>query len=318
MSWDTDGDYIAEEPEAVDLTVLHRWELLHLIWEPIALGASGRVLSVLFRVLPPGRPLLMSMGAVAREAGVTKQTVVRVYKALRAARILVTAKDGKPTVNYDEALDAAIRSVASRPSGELERRLARLQEIAGAMGTGVNTEFIDAQVADYDADPDKRLPGRQRRKRKPRRTHAALERTHVMPDRPHAVPDRTHGVSASDARCAPELNLNGVSNPKGNWNANGASGGASRPLEAPHTDQPSNKLGPIQTEYGGQPTLIARALELIRRRPVDPWTRFDIAVELDVLPGEAGRVLRDLRQRGYAERIGHGRYMLTEAARSVA
>ncbi len=56
-----DPDY--EDANAPDLSVLHRWELLHMICEPIGLGARGRVLSVLFRVLPPGRTLFMSLEA---------------------------------------------------------------------------------------------------------------------------------------------------------------------------------------------------------------------------------------------------------------
>ena len=72
MSWDHRGDRIDEEAGDIgppDLSVLHRWELLHMIWEPFALGASGRVLSVLFRVLPPGRGLWLSMAASRARPG---------------------------------------------------------------------------------------------------------------------------------------------------------------------------------------------------------------------------------------------------------
>ena len=71
MGWNPEtGEFDPEyeDDNARDLSVLHRWELLHMIWEPFALGAFGRVLSVLFRILPPGRSLFMSLSAVAREA----------------------------------------------------------------------------------------------------------------------------------------------------------------------------------------------------------------------------------------------------------
>ena len=108
-----DPDYEDDGPP--DLSVLHRWELLHMISEPIGLGARGRVLSVLFRVLPPGRTLFMSWSAVAREAGVDRSTVARTYADLRAMGIMVTAANGKPAIDYAEALDAAIRSIQARP-----------------------------------------------------------------------------------------------------------------------------------------------------------------------------------------------------------
>jgi DNA-binding transcriptional regulator YhcF (GntR family) len=178
-----------------DLSVLHRWELLHMIWEPFALGASGRVLSVLFRVLPPGRPLFMSMSAVAREAAVIKRTVSRTYKELRAGGIMVTAENGRPTIDYATALDAAIRSIASRPAAERERRLARLHEIAAALGRSINMDRFAKRTSQLDGEPGKKLAGR--RTRKPQQTQK-MGRGHVVP--------------GSGSRCHPELNTNGNPN----------------------------------------------------------------------------------------------------------
>jgi hypothetical protein len=292
-----------------DLSVLHRWELLHMIWEPIALGASGRVLSVLFRVLPPGRTLRMSMSAIAREAAVIKRTVARVYANLRAERILVTARDGKPTIDYGKALDAAIRSVASRPDGERERRLARLQEIAGALGTGVNMKYIEARVAEYEVDPAKRLPGRQTRARNWTRWHVDPERGHVDTGRGQADTSRGHVDTAPVSRCHPELNLNGVSNTKGNLSLNGPPEGdaAARRPGGPHTPE-------RRSVYAGKPVLRERVLDLMRRNRTGwPWKRGDVASALKVHPVRAGQALKELCELGHAERLDHGRYVLTWA-----
>jgi hypothetical protein len=154
-----------------DLSVLQRWELLHMIWQPWALGASRNVLSVLFRVLPPGKTLLMSMSAVAREAGVIKRTVSRSYEQFRAAGLLVTGPDGKPTIDYLKALDAAIRSIVSRPAAERDRRLEHLHRIADALGKRVNMSFFERIKREHSAT----MPGRKARTHKPKRGHVAPE-----------------------------------------------------------------------------------------------------------------------------------------------
>jgi hypothetical protein len=65
--------------------------------------------------------------------------------------------------------------------------------------------------------------------------------------------------------------------------------------------------------YRGRPILRLRALELMRSgRTGWPWKLSDLACELKAHPVEAGRALRELCQQGLAERIDHGRYMLTE------
>jgi hypothetical protein len=297
-----------DQYEAVhDLSVLHRWELLHMIWQPIALGASGRVLSVLFRVLPPGRTLLMSMGAVAREAAVIKSTVARVYVKLRAAGILVAAPNGKLTIDYRKALDAAIRSVVSRPDGERDRRLARLQEIAEALGTSVNMKFIEERLAEYDADPTKRLPGRQTRKQNPDRVHVAPDRVQLATDRVQLATDRVHVAPASGARCDPELNLNRIPNLNLELEENGPPEGAA----ARRSGRPDARK--LQSEYAGKPILRLRVRDLMRsNRNGWPWTRGAVAAELKVHPNHAGRALLELCERGEAERIDHGRYLLTD------
>jgi hypothetical protein len=280
-----------------DLSVLHRWELLHMIWQPIALGASGRVLSVLFRVLPPGRTLRMSMSAVAREAAVDKRTVARIYKEQRASGILVSAAtDGKPTVNYSKALDAAIRSVVSRPDGERDRRLARLQVIAEALGTSVNMKFIDSKLAEYEADPAKRLPGRQTRKKNPKRWQ-------LVTDQGQLVTDRGHVATAPGTPCHPELNLNWIPELE---EVNGPPEGAA----ARRSGRPDARN--LRSLYGGKPVLRERLFDLMQSRRCGwPWQRGDVAAELGVRPVQAGRVLRELCDLGLAERIDHGRYILT-------
>ena len=235
------------------------------------------MLSVLFRVLPPGRTLLMSLSAVAREAAVIKSTVARAFKKLRAARILVAGPDGKPTIDYLAALNAAIRSVASRPAGERQRRLARLNEIAAALGASVNIEFIEGRLAEFNAGTAKRLPGRHIREQRPRRVQLATDGAQVAPDRLQLATDRVQVASASGARCPPELNSNGNLKKNLNGQRNG-----------PPSDGPR---GRIQAEYGGKPTLIARVLDLMQAERRN-WYRSEIAQLLEAKPSEVSRALR--------------------------
>jgi hypothetical protein len=82
--------------------------------------------------------------------------------------------------------------------------------------------------------------------------------------------------------------------------------------------RPPKTRAAFMTEYGGKPTLIARALDLMRTAPHETWTRQRLIAELGIAyPGEAGRVLKDLCERGHAARIGRGRYQLTRAARTA-
>jgi hypothetical protein len=65
-----------------------------------------------------------------------------------------------------------------------------------------------------------------------------------------------------------------------------------------------------QSVYAGQPVLRLRAFDLMRSRN-GPWKRSQIATELDVHPVRAGQALKELCDLGHAERIDHGRYVLT-------
>jgi hypothetical protein len=303
-----------------DLSVLHRWELLHMIWEPFALGASGRVLSVLFRVLPPGRSLWMSESAVAREAAVTKRTVSRAYAEFRAERVLITAPDGKPTIDYMKALDAAIRSVVSRPLGERERRLERLQEIAHALGTSINEKYVKARLAEFEVKPWKRLPGRQIRdydtprmerwlaERDQREKEEIAARGHVVPDRGQADTSRGHVVPASGSRCPPELNTNSNSEQKFESAAK-----AKRLVRLYGVPDVHHFVG--KAEYAGKPTLPVQVLGHVRGyHPNRTWRRSELSEHLDVAPVRIGQALKILCERGHAERVGHGIYLFNGRA----
>jgi hypothetical protein len=313
MGWhpvtgERDPDY--EDTGPPDLSVLHRWELLHMIWEPIALGAFGRVLSVLFRVLPPGRTLWMSYRAVAREAAVDLSTVVRAYQGFREAGVMVTASDGRPAIDYRVALDAAIRSITSRPPTDRHRRLARLHEIAEALGSAVNMDYIAQRVDQLNADPSQKLPGRHKRAHNPRRMQAAHGCMQGADTRMQAAHTRMQGADGVYATCIPELNTNGNLN----WNPNGEingspKGAAARPLGEQRTPMSLRSEG-FQATYAGSPTLASRVLDLLKVRVI--ISRKEVIDAFEVWPAEAGRALRLLTESGHAVRVAHGKYRLME------
>jgi hypothetical protein len=298
-----------EDTGAGDLSILHRWELLHMISEPIGLGASGRVLSVLFRVLRPGRTLFMSWSAVAREAGVGRATVARTYADLRAMGVLVTARNGKPAIDYAKALDAAIRSVQTRPVAERERRLNRLHQIAEALGRSVNMDTFAERTAHYDANPAAKPPGRLKRTHTRDRSQCDTTRSHLDTTRSHPETGRSHLDTGPVSTCDPELNTNGTLNLTPNGEINGSSrDDACRRRDEQHT--PTSLRSGFQETYAGRPTLKARVRELLLTQ--DIVTGPDVIAACNVGRGEAGRALKGLVETGDAVCIARGKYVIAE------
>jgi hypothetical protein len=73
-------------------------------------------------------------------------------------------------------------------------------------------------------------------------------------------------------------------------------------------------LPEIKTTYAGRPTLLARVRDILRDE--GPVKRKPIIDRLGVRQEDVQRAVNVLCERGYAERVGHGLYDLTRAARS--
>ena len=79
-------------------------------------------------------------------------------------------------------------------------------------------------------------------------------------------------------------------------------------------DRGSASTGVIRLPWleAGEPTLPVRVLEHVQcfRRSV--WSRSELADHLQVVPVRIGQALKTLCERGYADRVAHGRYVFTE------
>jgi DNA-binding MarR family transcriptional regulator len=77
----------------------------------------------------------------------------------------------------------------------------------------------------------------------------------------------------------------------------------------------NGRLAPIQAEYGGSPTVLVQIVDFLRGEG-GTVERFDVIRALGLSPEHAQASLKTLRDRAWIERVGHGRYRLTEAARA--
>jgi len=312
MTWDHHGRRIEDEDEAAERApdvarhgyITSGVDRANLVW--LIDAYAGQTLLLLARIATAGPAVCwLSTQRLARDCNVEPRTVARYRSALVEDGVLEREKtdDGRTVfwINWHRLAELACEGLMRRPAKE---RVAIIKNtfrpLINRNGLPFDYSWFE-RWSDPETAPLDTSPGHFRRKRQnaaPRQGIHAPRQGIQDPGKLSAPPDTMSGPSK------PELNPN----PE----PESTNGSLKGPLDAGADQDGVEPLGDIQVMYAGRPTLMLRVLQVLAAGSA-PRSRGEIADALNVHPGEVGRALGELRRRGYAERVDHGRYGLTRA-----
>jgi hypothetical protein len=286
MSWDTDGARIVDDDEARERAeedldgdyIQSGLDRANLVWTINAY--AGEKLLLLARIATSGPEVCsLSIQRLARDCKMATRTVERYRSAFVADGVLERTVDSKDRtvfrINWRKVMVLACDGLERRPVKERVRIIeGTFRTIVDRNVLPINRDWLEHWADPATPQPPDTMPGHFTRSR---RKKNATPRQGIHTAR-HGVgpPGRDVG-----SRAKPPDRVSGPSepestNPKGEPEL--CNGGALRP-----TRERRSSLGPIQAEYGGKPTVIVRALDLMRDGGGGfPWTRGDVAAELGV------------------------------------
>lgn len=341
MTWNHEGDYFEGDEEevqdrAADLGAdgteiqsgLDRYNVLCLVD-----AYAGAKLHLLTRIAMAG-PAICKLSArrLARDCKLAPRTVEKYRASFVDDGVLTRETDDKDRtvfrVNWTRIIELACDGLTRRPvkervaiidGGSTSRGTFR--RIVDHNGLPINRDWLEHWADPNTPQAPDTMPGRFRRIRK-KQKHTPPA---TYPDPRHVAGDPRQGIH--DSGLTPGT-LPGPSEPEGfnpnlepethNGSLNAASLRSACSSEQ-WTITGGDGLAPIQPSYAGKPTLIAQALHLMRSEPARTWQRRELIDALGIrYPGEAQRVLKDLRERGYVVKVRHGFYQLTQAGKQAA
>lgn len=306
QAWEGDGEEARDRAADLGATGyeiqsgLDRFNLVCLIDE-----YAGAKWQLLVRMAMAGSAVSkLSISRLARDCNMRPRTAERYRSALVHDGIIESEVDDKGRtvfrLNWMRLLSLACHGLERRP---VKERIAIIEgtfrRIADHNALPINREWLDywADPNNTSLPPDNMSGGIRRARNK--QNHSPRQQS--LTPRQHVggfalTPDNMSGPSEPES-INPNLEPESLNGP------------------LPSGPHHQNGIDPIQETYGGKPTLLVRVLAAMLREG-GTWTRRAIIETLDAHPAHVTASLRELRQRGYVQRVGHGRYQLTVQAKA--